>query len=233
MPNKVLYQPNPNNPFDGNAMVIRKCSDRAAAILDFAEGYFGNSLKKKTMLDIGCGTGYFVDFFSSKCASVKGFDKNYKNIEDAKSLYPKIADDLSTGDVSLDLHLYDQYDITLFLNVFHTMFNAKPEAEAKDILKTVDEKTKSLMFFEMREKGEQYWIPQELTNPDSVASPIFEQELSWDKESIKKYVFKNTSFNECQELSVSDDYFNSSKARVFGVPNVPITRTLFVFFRSN
>lgn len=233
MSNKVLYQPNPNEPFDGESMVVRKSSDRAAAILDFCEGYFGNSLKKKTMLDLGCNTGYFVDFFSSKCASVKGFDKNYKAIEDAKSFYPKIADNLNTGDISLDLYLYDQYDITLFLNVFHTLIDIKPEEEVKEILKAVDEKTKSLMFFEMREKGEQYWIPQELSDYQNRQKPILEPEASWDKELIKQYIFDNTSFNECQELSVSDDRFDTSKAKIFGMPSFPINRTIFVFFRSN
>lgn len=232
MSKKIFYQPTPDESVNAENIVIRKSHDRAEAILDFAEGYFGTTFNERTMLDLGCNTGYFVNFFSSRCALVEGIDDVASNIDAAKSYYPEIADNFKDGDIFLDLYFYPQYDIVLFMNVLHTMMSTKPKAEVNQILKQIDEKTKGLLFFEMRESDELYWISQELDDTSERSRPILDAFPGWNKESIKKYIFNQTSFDACQELTISSDVFDTSKTDWVDVPNIPINRTLFVFFRK-
>jgi SAM-dependent methyltransferase len=228
---KGFYQPTTDDSINNSGVVIRKSYDRAQAILDFCEAYYGKSLKDKTLLDLGCNTGYFTNFFSSRCAHAEGMEIMDKNVELAKSFYPEVAKNIKNGDIFIDLYLYEKYDIILFLNVLHTMLLTKPEEIVQEALKVIDEKTKDLLFLEMRENGEMYWLPQELDDVVEQPKPILDPVISWDKEKIKSFVLENTSFNQCQEIMVSDDIYNSSRLRTFGVPNIPINRTLLVFYR--
>lgn len=227
---EILYQPTPDESVNAVSNIIRKSSDRADAILDFAQGYFGNTFDEKTMLDIGCNTGYFVNFFASKCALAEGMDDVPERIDKARSFYPNLAKNFKDGDIFIDLYLYDQYDMVLFLNVLHTIIGTKPKTEVKEVLKLIDSKTRYLMFFEMREIDELYWIPQELDDRASRKKPILD-EFPWKKETIKKFILDNTSFNACEELFISNDVLNTSRTDWVDVPNLPIKRTLFVFFR--
>lgn len=224
MINRVLYQPSPIDSINEKSVIIRKSTDRADAILNFCQGYFGDSLNEKTLLDIGCGHGYFVNFFSSKCASVDGINISDKEVNMSKMFYPEIANKIKNGDVFIDLYFFEEHDITLFMNVFHTILAAHSEEQAINLLKLIDEKTKSVMFFEMRQDGEEFWVIPEQVGLDTVTLPFRYFSDGWTPETIKNYILEHTSFDECEELMVDSDSVGFYEGN--------FERTLFAFYRK-
>ena len=221
---KVFYQPTSIDAIDNNSIIVRKSSDRADAVLSFCQNYFKNSLNKKNILDIGCGHGYFMNYFQLNFASVQGINISEKEITAAKIFYPKIASKIVLGDVFTDLYRLDSFDVTLFLNVFHSILASHSEEESIEILQLIDQKTKELMFFEMRQDGEELFIVPEQAGFNSSNGAFRYFSEGWTPESIKEYIFKHTTFTECQELMVDSDSTGFYE-RNFG-------RTLFVFYRK-
>lgn len=222
---RVLYQPTSIDSINENSVIIRNCQDRADAILDFCQKYFGNSLSEKTLLDLGCGYGYFLNYFSSRCASVQGINISDKEVDLSRMFYPEICNNIKNGDMLVDLYSSDSYDITLFMSVFHTILADDPDYEVNELLKLIDEKTKSVMFFDIRQEGEEFWVIPEQVGLDYINMPFRYSSDGWTPEYIKEYILSRTSFDECEELIVDSDSIGYYEGN-FG-------RTLFAFYRKN
>ena len=96
----------------------------------------GVNIREKTVCDIGCGTGFFVDFYS--CNSVKellGIDITQISIENLKSKYPQhnfLTSDISTS-TSLST-VSQRFDI---VNIFDVLYHIKDDASFKKAISNI------------------------------------------------------------------------------------------------
>ena len=89
------------------------------------------SLRGKTVLDIGCGTGFFSKFYHKKLAQITGIDITTTSVESLRKSFP--GGKFITMDISEELaanreYFENQFDIINMLNViFHIVDDVKFE----------------------------------------------------------------------------------------------------------
>jgi SAM-dependent methyltransferase len=82
------------------------------------------------LLDIGIGTGYYIDFWSKRgVGEITGIDLTRKSVSALKSLYPSL--DFHQADISQPLRLdIGKFDIILLLNVLYHVIGEEGFATA-------------------------------------------------------------------------------------------------------
>ena len=92
---------------------------------DTADFIFPKSLKRKSVLDIGCNYGYFCHEAKKRGANeVVGLEVNKKTAKIAKKISSLIGDgvEIINGDIK-NLDFKKRFDIILLLNVIHHLIN--------------------------------------------------------------------------------------------------------------
>jgi hypothetical protein len=207
---KILYQPLSSQSINERNVVVRKCEDRAQAMLEFCQEYFGDSLNQKTFLDIGSNYGYFLNYFKDYCLSVAGIENDSKKIHINKIFYPDVVDGVKNVDLAM---FYEdvKYNIVSFLSILHNCMMSDEEVlSPEDYIEIVDEITEDVMFFEMGQEHEEF----------------FQGTLDgWNPETIQEWILKNTTFDVCKPLMVDNDNVGRFE-NMFG-------RTLFACYRND
>lgn len=205
---KYIYQPLPNERYNDEFIVIRNCKDRSDAMINFTKKYFSDELSTKTFLDIGSSCGYFVNSFEKICKASYGIEKDINQSMIAKLFYKKNKKNIISGDFKEILPSHDQYDIISCLSVLHHFIINPQDDDAAELLKIIDQKTKSILFFEMAEEKED-WYKEKLSG--------------WNLETIPQWVIDNTSFTKYEALVVDNDSVGEFYDN-YG-------RTVFAFYR--
>ena len=93
------------------------------------------SLKGKKILDIGCGTGYYIRYYLSKGADdISGLDITKKSIINLRREYPNLK--FFNADISKKIPLKSKYDIVAAIGVlYHIVDDDKFENSIKNIRK--------------------------------------------------------------------------------------------------
>ena len=93
------------------------------------------SLKGKKILDIGCGTGYYLEYYMSKGATdITGLDITEKSISSLKKKYPNLK--FYKADISKKIQLNLKYDIITAIAVLYHIVDAdRFENSVKNIRK--------------------------------------------------------------------------------------------------
>lgn len=93
------------------------------------------SLKGKKILDIGCGTGYYIGYYLSKGATdISGLDITEESITNLKKKYPHLK--FFNADISQKIPSNRKYDIiTAIAVLYHVVDNDKFENSIRNIRK--------------------------------------------------------------------------------------------------
>jgi 2-polyprenyl-3-methyl-5-hydroxy-6-metoxy-1,4-benzoquinol methylase len=98
-------------------------------------------IKNKTVCDVGCGTGYYVNFYSNEGAKhITGIDITQTSINNLKSQYPEY--DFVRGDISSQeilLGTKNKFDI---VNVFDVLYHIVNDTKFEQAIQNICELTK-------------------------------------------------------------------------------------------
>lgn len=152
----------------GNYKILHKINPLR---LEFILNNFDKSIRKKNILDIGCGGGLISELLAKKNANVTGIDENIYNIKQAKN-HAKISS-LKINYLNKSLNSFNKknkqkYDLILCLEVLEHVENVEESLEIISkllktngtlILSTINRNLKSLIFAKMFGEYILNWIP--------------------------------------------------------------------------
>jgi hypothetical protein len=110
-----------------------------------------------TLLDVGCHIGFFTVLFSCYGLRCKGINPSARELEIASSYSKIIGGNATFEQTNLgDLLESDsnEYDVTVFLNVFYSVMQAAGKDEAIEMLRGLLAKTRKCLFFSTSMPGD-------------------------------------------------------------------------------
>lgn len=146
----------------------RICMDRAAMIRNAMRQHFAP--KGKTLLDLGCNTGFFSHYFARLDMRVTGVDSNTHNtvkgttvdadasvIATAKRLATQYGVDATFVEAEIQQYLADapKFDVVLCLSLFHHFFEVgvgygvREKTDLDALFALIANRAKHLLYFEM------------------------------------------------------------------------------------
>lgn len=88
------------------------------AFKDGMDRILKGSLKNKKILDIGCGTGYYIEYYLNRGAiNITGLDITEESISNLKKKYPLLK--FYTSDISKEAPLKGRYDLITAIGVLY------------------------------------------------------------------------------------------------------------------
>ena len=182
----------------------RSCADRWAKMKELM---IENDVK--TVLDLGCAEGYFVQSAAKElqCFSL-GVDADIRRLNVANNtalineiegcgfFYMEIIED--------NIEQMPESDATIFLSVLHHVMYEKGEDVALSLIKSIKKKTKKVLFFDMGQSNEntQDWA--------SLLPNMGQDPSLW----IKDFLLK-AGFTKIEDLGLTDSYRTSTKRHYF------------------
>ena len=152
----------------GNYKILHKINPLR---LEFILNNFDKSIKKKNVLDIGCGGGLISELLAKKNGNVTGIDENIYNIKQARE-HAKIGSiKINYKNQSLDTFYKKnkkKYDLILCLEVLEHVNDVKKTLDKISelmkpggtlILSTINRNLKSLLFAKIFGEYVLNWIP--------------------------------------------------------------------------
>ena len=152
----------------GNYKILHKINPLR---LEFILNNFDKSIKKKDVLDIGCGGGLISELLAKKNGNVTGIDENIYNIKQARE-HAKIGSiKINYKNQSLDTFYKKnkkKYDLILCLEVLEHVNDVKKTLDKISelmkpggtlILSTINRNLKSLLFAKIFGEYVLNWIP--------------------------------------------------------------------------
>ena len=152
----------------GNYKILHKINPLR---LEFILNNFDKSIRKKDVLDIGCGGGLISELLAKKNANVTGIDENIYNIKQAKDHAKMGSIKIDYKNQSLDTFYKKnkkKYDLILCLEVLEHVDDVKKTLDkiselmkpgATLILSTINRNLKSLLFAKIFGEYVLNWIP--------------------------------------------------------------------------
>ena len=153
---------------NGNYKILHKINPLR---LQFILNNFDKSIKKKHVLDIGCGGGLISESLAKINAQVTGIDENIYNIKQAKEHAKINSLKITYKNQSLDLFFKKnkkKFDLILCLEVLEHVDNVEKTIEKISklmnpdgtlILSTINRNLKSLIFAKIFGEYVLNWIP--------------------------------------------------------------------------
>ena len=152
----------------GNYKILHKINPLR---LEFILNNFDKSIRKKNILDIGCGGGLISELLAKKNANVTGIDENIYNIKQAREHVKMSSIKIDYKNQSLDTFYKKnkkKYDLILCLEVLEHVDDVKETLDkiselmkpgATLILSTINRNLKSLLFAKIFGEYVLNWIP--------------------------------------------------------------------------
>ena len=191
----------------GNYKILHKINPLR---LDFILNNFNKSIRKKDVLDIGCGGGLISELLAKKNASVTGIDENIYNIKQAKEHAKMSSLKIDYINQSLDTfykkNKKKKYDLILCLEVLEHVNDVEQALDkitkllnpgATLILSTINRNLKSLIFAKIFGEYVLNWIPVGTHQFDKFLKP--EEIVEFLK--LKKIKIKNIKGMEFNPIS--------------------------------
>ena len=107
----------------------RACYDLRRAVLDRALREAGLDVRGRTVLDVGCGVGFFTAFYLERGAHVTGIDIASTSVERLRARHPEAR--FILGDVS-ETPLAERYDL---VNAFDVLYHITDDARWETALR--------------------------------------------------------------------------------------------------
>ena len=152
----------------GNYKILHKINPLR---LEFILNNFDKSIRKRNILDIGCGGGLISELLAKKNANVTGIDENIYNIKQAKEHAKMGSIKIDYKNQSLDTFYKKnkkKYDLILCLEVLEHVNDVKKTLDKISelmkpggtlILSTINRNLKSLLFAKIFGEYVLNWIP--------------------------------------------------------------------------
>ena len=152
----------------GNYKILHKINPLR---LEFILNNFDKSIKKKDVLDIGCGGGLISELLAKKNGNVTGIDENIYNIKQAREHAKMGSIKINYKNQSLDTFYKKnkkKYDLILCLEVLEHVNDVKKTLDKISelmkpggtlILSTINRNLKSLIFAKIFGEYILNWIP--------------------------------------------------------------------------
>ena len=152
----------------GNYKILHKINPLR---LEFILNNFDKSIKKKDVLDIGCGGGLISELLAKKNGNVTGIDENIYNIKQAREHVKMSSIKIDYKNQSLDTFYKKnkkKYDLILCLEVLEHVNDVKKTLDKISelmkpggtlILSTINRNLKSLIFAKIFGEYVLNWIP--------------------------------------------------------------------------
>ena len=190
----------------GNYKILHKINPLR---LEFILNNFDKSIRKKNILDIGCGGGLISELLAKKNANVTGIDENIYNIKQAKDHAKMGSIKIDYKNQSLDTFYKKnkkKYDLILCLEVLEHVDDVKKTLDkiselmkpgATLILSTINRNLKSLLFAKIFGEYVLNWIPVGTHQFEKFLKP----EEIVDFLKLKKIEIKNIKGKEFNPIS--------------------------------
>ena len=201
---------------NGNYKILHKINPLR---LQFILNNFDKSIKKKHVLDIGCGGGLISESLAKINAQVTGIDENIYNIKQAKEHAKINSLKITYKNQSLDLFFKKnkkKFDLILCLEVLEHVDNVEKTIEKISklmnpdgtlILSTINRSLKSLIFAKIFGEYVLNWIPIGTHQFEKFLKPKEITELLKSKK-IKIKKIKGMEFNPISNKWLLSDNTN-------------------------
>ena len=191
---------------NGNYKILHKINPLR---LQFILNNFNKPIKKKKILDIGCGGGLVSELLAKINAEVTGIDENIYNIKEAKEHAKKNSLKIAYINQSLDLFFKKnkkKFDLILCLEVLEHVDNVEETLKKISklmnpggtlVLSTINRSLQSLIFAKIFGEYVLNWIPVGTHQFDKFLKP--EEIVEFLK--LKKIKIKNIKGMEFNPIS--------------------------------
>jgi hypothetical protein len=188
---RELLQPIESPELGDEWLLFRRCSDRMGLMAHFLQEHKFLPPRCTTYLDIACAYGWFVKAFDGLGFHAHGVEVDWAATEIARLVFGLGTESITRADVVRFLESDQRdYDIVSCLSLFHHFVLGRGSISAEELLRLVDRKTRTVLFFDMGQSHEE-WFRKTLS--------------SWDAEYIEQWVRANSSFKRIYRLGTDRD----------------------------
>lgn len=182
----------------------RKHSDRFAVIRNLIE-----SMGAKTVLDLGCAEGYFVEQAAAQCGCIAlGVDADVRRLSLAQAsvtLNRVKGAGFMYGELTPEfLRMLPMFDAVFFMSILHHIMYERGVEYAREYMKDLRAKASKFLIFDMGQSDETENAWASLL-PDMGPNPHL-----WVKQFLE-----SAGFSKVQKLTDSDSYQGSAKRALF------------------
>lgn len=182
----------------------RKHSDRFAVIRNVIE-----SMEAKTVLDLGCAEGYFVEQAAMQCGCIAlGIDADVRRLSLAQAsvaLNRVKGAGFMYGELTPEfVHMLPVFDAVFFMSILHHIMYERGVEYALEYMKELRRKASKFLIFDMGQSDEtdNAWAP---LLPDMGSHPHL-----WVKQFLE-----SAGFSRVEKLAESDSYQGPAKRALF------------------
>lgn len=182
----------------------RKHSDRFAVIRNVIE-----SLGAKTVLDLGCAEGYFVEQAATQCGCIAlGIDADVRRLSLAQAsiaLNRVKGAGFMYGELTPEfICMLPMFDAVFFMSILHHIMYERGVEYALEYMKGIRAKASKFLIFDMGQSDETENAWASLL-PDMGSNPHL-----WVKQFLE-----SAGFSKVEKLAESDSYQGSAKRALF------------------
>jgi hypothetical protein len=193
--NRELYQPVHSPELGDEWKTIRRCEDRFRLMKRFLEEHSLLPPSTESYLDLASSYGWFVRAFDQLGFDAYGGGEiDWASCEIGRRVYGLRKEQLVRSELVKFLRNDEQgYDVVSCLSITHHFLLGLPyraSIPAEDLIRLVDQKTKTLLFFDMGQEHEA-WFREKLKG--------------WNADYIEKWLLANTSFKKVFRLGTDQD----------------------------
>ncbi|MFN8589180.1 MAG: class I SAM-dependent methyltransferase [Candidatus Eisenbacteria bacterium] len=112
------------------------CYQLRAEVLDAALARAGVDVRGKRVLDVGCGTGFWTDYYVTRGAAYTGLDIARPSVERLRERYPQAAfvhSDVSEADLTATYEIVNVFDV-----LYHIVDDARFDAALGRLARAVE-----------------------------------------------------------------------------------------------
>jgi SAM-dependent methyltransferase len=184
---RELYQPI-EAPEVAQWTLVRRCTDRAAKMLDFLRAENLMSPAASSYLDVACSYGWFVREMSKSGFAAEGVEGDPVAISIGQLMYGLDGEQLHRSEAINFLNANrKKFDVVSCFSLAHHFLLNRHQATAEDLLHLLDAATGKVLFFDMGEEHE------------------YGKLAGWNPESIERWLMKNTTFARVVRLGKDED----------------------------
>jgi SAM-dependent methyltransferase len=186
---RELYQPI-DSPEVANWVLVRRCSDRLAKMMEFLRAGSMMPPACSSYLDVASSYGWFVSEMSKAGFQGEGVERDPTAISVGRVFYGLKPDQVHRADAVGFLRAHQgQFDVTSCFSLAHHYILNRQNVSAEELLGLLDSATRRVMFFDMGQSHEYR----------------DEKFKGWDPDRIQRWLEANTTFTRIVRLGKDED----------------------------
>ncbi len=178
---KELYQPIDGPEVDGSWRLLRCCQEQLEMMVEFLDQR-GYDLNGRSVLDMGCRYGWFVNALARRGCRSLGVDWNPAALKVGQIAYGLQREQVVQGDVlEYVRRCQETFDVVLLLSGTQGFIPGAEYLRLEELLQAIDRVTGSVLFLDIAPEGLG-------ANPGDLAG--------WDEAQVGEFIRRHTSFSE-------------------------------------